>query len=169
MRKTGRKARREGMSAGRVEYIEAARRRARNRRLRRTAVLVALVAAVVIYLTGIVNTSVMVLEDLTDSARIALSPRQGFPQQTGAGDVYQAESLGGSFVVLGAEGCAVFAEGGARLNTVGAGYARPALAAGKGLKLEKHRRQTQCPSISTSRCKRRTCKSRTPGGLQSGI
>ena len=121
MRKTGRKARREGMSAGRVEYIEAARRRARNRRLRRTAVLVALVAAVVIYLTGIVNTSVMVLEDLTDSARIALSPRQGFPQQTGAGDVYQAESLGGSFVVLGAEGCAVFAEGGARLNTVGAG------------------------------------------------
>ena len=130
MRKTGRKARREGMSAGRVEYIAAARRRARNRRLRRTAVLVALVAAVVIYLTGIVNTSVMVLEDLTDSARIALSPRQGFPQQTGAGDVYQAESLGGSFVVLGAEGCAVLAEGGARLNTVGAGYARPALAAG---------------------------------------
>ena len=47
MRKTGRKARREEMSPGRIEYIEAARQRLYNRRLRRTALLVALVAAVV--------------------------------------------------------------------------------------------------------------------------
>ena len=131
MRKTGRKARREEMSPGRIEYIEAARQRLYNRRLRRTALLVALVAAVVIYLTGVVNTSIMALEDLTDTVRIALMPEQGFPQQTGAGEVYQAEQLGGSFVVLGSEGCTVFADSGARLNTVGAGYARPALAAGK--------------------------------------
>ena len=130
MRKTGRKARREEMSPGRIEYIEAARQRLYNRRLRRTALLVALVAAVVIYLTGVVNTSIMALEDLTDTVRIALMPEQGFPQQTGAGEVYQAEQLGGSFVVLGSEGCTVFADSGARLNTVGAGYARPALAAG---------------------------------------
>ena len=99
MRKTGRKARREEMSPGRIEYIEAARQRLYNRRLRRTALLVALVAAVVIYLTGVVNTSIMALEDLTDTVRIALMPEQGFPQQTGAGEVYQAEQLGGSFVV----------------------------------------------------------------------
>ena len=130
MRKTGRRARREEMSAGRIEYIEAARQRLRSRRLRRTILLVALVAAAVIYLTGLVNTSVMLLEDMADSVRIALMPEQGFPQQTGAGVVYQAETLGGSFVVLGEEGCTVFSNGGGRLNTVGTGYARPALAAG---------------------------------------
>ena len=131
MRKTGRRARREEMSAGRIEYIEAARQRLRSRRLRRTILLVALVAAAVIYLTGLVNTSVMLLEDMADSVRIALMPEQGFPQQTGAGEVYQAESLGDSFVVLGSEGCTVFSDGGGRLNAIGTGYARPALAAGK--------------------------------------
>ena len=130
MRKTGHRARMEQMSAGRIEYIEAARQRLRNRRLRRTALLVALVAAAVIYLTGLVNTSIMLLEDAADSLRLALMPEQGFPQQTGAGEVYQAEALGGSFVVLGSEGCAVFSNGGGRLNSIGAGYARPALAAG---------------------------------------
>src|SRR5699024_578602 len=119
MRKTGRRARREEMSAGRIEYIEAARQRLRSRRLRRTILLVALVAAAVIYLTGLVNTSVMLLEDMADSVRIALMPEQGFPQQTGAGEVYQAESLGDSFVVLGSEGCTVFSDGGGRLNAIG--------------------------------------------------
>ena len=130
MRKTGHRARREELSAGRIEYIEAARQRLRSRRIRRTMLLVALVAAAVIYLTGLVNTSVMLLEDMADTVRIALMPEQGFPQQTGAGAVYQAETLGGSFVVLGEEGCTVFSNGGGRLNTVGTGYARPALAAG---------------------------------------
>ena len=130
MRKTGHRARREDLSAGRIEYIEAARQRLRSRRIRRTMLLVALVAAAVIYLTGLVNTSVMLLEDMADTVRIALMPEQGFPQQTGAGAVYQAETLGGSFVVLGEEGCTVFSNGGGRLNTVGTGYARPALAAG---------------------------------------
>lgn len=130
MRKTGHRARREELSAGRIEYIEAARQRLRSRRMRRTMLLVALVAAAVIYLTGLVNTSVMLLEDMADTVRIALMPEQGFPQQTGAGAVYQAETLGGSFVVLGEEGCTVFSNGGGRLNTMGTGYARPALAAG---------------------------------------
>ena len=130
MRKTGHRARREELSAGRIEYIEAARQRLRSRRMRRTMLLVALVAAGGIYLTGLVNTSVMLLEDMADTVRIALMPEQGFPQQTGAGAVYQAETLGGSFVVLGEEGCTVFSNGGGRLNTVGTGYARPALAAG---------------------------------------
>ena len=130
MRKTGHRARREELSAGRIEYIETARQRLRSRRIRRTMLLVALVAAAVIYLTGLVNTSVMLLEDMADTVRIALMPEQGFPQQTGAGAVYQAETLGGSFVVLGEEGCTVFSNGGGRLNTVGTGYARPALAAG---------------------------------------
>ena len=131
MRKTGRRARKEEMSAGRIEYIEAARQRLRSRRLRRTILLVVLVAAVVIYLTGVVNTSVMALEDLADTVRIALMPERGFPQQTGTGAVYQVEQLGGSFVVLGEDGCAVYSHSGTKLNNIGTGYARPALAAGK--------------------------------------
>ena len=131
MRKTGHRARREELSAGRIEYSGAARQRLRSRRIRRTMLLVALVAAAVIYLTGLVNTSVMLLEDMADTVRIALMPEQGFPQQTGAGAAYQAETLGGSFVVLGEEGCTVFSNGGGRPTTVGTGYARPALAAGE--------------------------------------
>ena len=131
MRKTGRRARREEMSAGRIEYIEAARQRLRNRRIRHTVLLVVLVALAVIYLTGVVNASVMALEDFADTVRIALMPERGFPQQTGTGKVYQVETLGGSFVVLGEEGCAVYSHSGARLNNIGTGYARPALAAGK--------------------------------------
>ena len=131
MRKTGLRARREEMSEGRVQYIEAARQRLRSRRIRRTALLVALVAAAVIYLTGVVNTSVMALEDFADTVRIALMPERGFPQQTGAGEVYQVGQMGGSFVVLGTDGCTVFSQGGAKLNTISTGYARPALAVGK--------------------------------------
>ncbi len=129
MRKTDRSAAREGISAGRLEYLEAARKRIQNRRLRRTALLVVLVAAVVIYLTGAVNASVTLLEDFADSVRIALMPEQGFPQQTGVGNVYQAAALGDSFVVLGEDGCAVFADSGGRLNAISTGYARPAIAA----------------------------------------
>ena len=40
MRKTGHRARMEELSAGRIEYIEAARQRLRSRRLRRTILLV---------------------------------------------------------------------------------------------------------------------------------
>src|SRR5699024_11943672 len=70
MRKTGHGARREELSAGRIEYIEAARQRLRSRRIRRTMLLVALVAAAVIYLTGLVNTSVMLLEDKSEERRV---------------------------------------------------------------------------------------------------
>ena len=73
----------------------------------------------------------MVLEDQADTVRIPLMPEQGFNQHKGVGNVYQAESLGGSFVVLGEDGCAVLADSGGRLNTISTGYARPAIAAGK--------------------------------------
>ena len=68
----------EPLSEGRVEYLEAARQRVRNRRIRRTAVLLVLLTAVVLFATGIAGSSVAALKDLTDTARIALLPGSGW-------------------------------------------------------------------------------------------
>ena len=45
----------EPLSAGRVEYLEQARARVRARRLRRTALIVAVLTAVVLFTTGPVS------------------------------------------------------------------------------------------------------------------
>lgn len=121
----------EPLSEGRVEYLEAARQRVRNRRIRRTAVLLVLMTAVVLFATGIAGSSVAALKDLTDTARIALLPGSGWPQQTGVAELEQMAPLTGSFVELGDEGCVVWSRTGKKLNSIQSGYARPALAAGK--------------------------------------
>ena len=92
----------EPLSEGRVEYLEAARQRVRNRRIRRTAVLLVLLTAVVLFATGIAGSSVAALKDLTDTARIALLPGSGWPQQTGVAELEQMAPLTGSFVELAA-------------------------------------------------------------------
>ena len=120
----------EPLSEGRVEYLEAARQRVRNRRIRRTAVLLVLLTAVVLFATGIAGSSVAALKDLTDTARIALLPGSGWPQQTGVAELEQMAPLTGSFVELGDEGCVVWSRTGKKLNSIQSGYARPALAVG---------------------------------------
>ena len=84
----------EPLSEGRVEYLEAARQRVRNRRIRRTAVLLVLLTAVVLFATGIAGSSVAALKDLTDTARIALLPGSGWPQQTGVAELEQMAQIG---------------------------------------------------------------------------
>lgn len=121
----------EPLSAGRVEYLEQARQRARNKRIRRTAVLLVLLTGIVLFATGLVGSSVAMAKDFIDTARIALLPGAGWPQQTGVSEVTQVESLIGSFVELGKEGCVVYSRSGKKLNSIQSGYARPALAAGK--------------------------------------
>ena len=113
----------EPLSEGRVEYLEAARQRVRNRRIRRTAVLLVLLTAVVLFATGIAGSSVAALKDLL--------PGSGWPQQTGVAELEQMAPLTGSFVELGDEGCVVWSRTGKKLNSIQSGYARPALAAGK--------------------------------------
>ena len=54
----GRSENDEPLSAGRVEYLEQARQRVRTRRIRRTAVLLVLLTAVVLFATGIAGSSV---------------------------------------------------------------------------------------------------------------
>ena len=121
----------EPLSAGRVEYLEQARQRARNKRIRRTAVLLVLLTGIVLFATGLVGSSVAMAKDFIDTARIALLPGAGWPQQTGVSEVTQVESLTGSFVELGKEGCVVYSRSGKKLNSIQSGYARPALAAGE--------------------------------------
>ena len=121
----------EPLSAGRVEYLEAARQRARSRRLRRGAIIVAVLTELVLFATGAVGTSIARAKDLVDSVHITLTPNTGWPQQTGITEPTAVAKLSGGFAEMDTDSCVVYSFGGAKLNSVQSGYARPALAAGK--------------------------------------
>ena len=121
----------EPLSAGRVEYLEQARARVRARRLRRTALIVAVLTAVVLFTTGLVGSSVALVKDCVDTTRIALMPGPGWPQQTGVMEPTRVLPMTGGFVELGGDSCVVYSRTGTRLNSIQSGYGRPSLAAGK--------------------------------------
>ena len=121
----------EPLSAGRVEYLEAARQRARSRRLRRGAIIVAVLTVLVLFATGAVGTSIARAKDLVDSVHITLTPNTGWPQQIGITEPTAVAKLSGGFAEMDTDTCVVYSFGGAKLNSVQSGYARPALAAGK--------------------------------------
>ena len=121
----------EPLSAGRVEYLEQARARVRARRLRRTALIVAVLTAVVLFTTGLVGSSVALVKDCVDTTRIALMPGPGWPQQTGVMEPTPVLPMTGGFVELGGDSCVVYSRTGTRLNSIQSGYGRPALVAGK--------------------------------------
>ena len=121
----------EPLSAGRVEYLEAARQRVRRRRLRRTVIILAVLILVTLFATGAVGTSIARVKDLVDTVHIALSPAVGWPQQTGLGELTAVQPMSGSFVAMDEDACVVYSLGGTRLASIQSGYARPALAAGK--------------------------------------
>ena len=119
------------LSEGRVEYLAAAQARARGKRVRRTVALVALLTALVLVATGWLGQSVTLVKDCIDTARIALAPGPGWPQQTGVMELARLAPMTGGFVELGGDSCVVYTRTGTRLNAIQSGYARPALAAGK--------------------------------------
>ena len=121
----------EPLSAGRVEYLEAARARVRTRRIRRTVIIVAVLTILVLFATGAVGSSIARAKDLVDTAVITLAPAPGWPQQTGITDPDTVLQLSGAFVEMGGDSCAVYSMNGTRLNSIQSGYARPAIAAGK--------------------------------------
>lgn len=121
----------EPLSAGRVEYLEAARARVRTRRIRRTVIIVAVLTILVLFATGAVGSSIARAKDLVDTAVITLAPAPGWPQQTGITDPDTVQQLSGAFVEMGGDSCAVYSMNGIRLNSIQSGYARPAIAAGK--------------------------------------
>lgn len=121
----------EPLSAGRVEYLEAARARVRTRRIRRTVIIVAVLTILVLFATGAVGSSIARAKDLVDTAVITLAPASGWPQQTGITDPDTVQQLSGAFVEMSGDSCAVYSMNGTRLNSIQSGYARPAIAAGK--------------------------------------
>ena len=131
IRRGGHSAEGEPLSAGRVEYLEAARVRVRTRRIRRTVIIVAVLTILVLFATGAVGSSIARAKDLVDTAVIALAPATGWPQQTGITDPDAVAQMSGSFVEMGGDSCVVYSLGGTRLNSIQSGYARPAIAAGK--------------------------------------
>ena len=130
-RRGGRSAESEPLSAGRVEYLEAARARVRAKRIRRTVIIVAALTILILFATGVVGTSIARAKDLVDTAYITLFPAAGWPQQTGIMDPEAAYPLSGSFVEMGGDSCVVYSLKGAKLNSIQSGYARPAIAVGK--------------------------------------
>ena len=58
IRRGGHSAEGETLSAGRVEYLEAARARVRTRRIRRTVIIVAVLTILVLFATGAVGSSI---------------------------------------------------------------------------------------------------------------
>ena len=131
IRRGGHSAEGETLSAGRVEYLEAARARVRTRRIRRTVIIVAVLTILVLFATGAVGSSIARAKDLVDTAVITLAPAPGWPQQTGITDPDTVQQLSGAFVEMGGDSCAVYSMNGTRLNSIQSGYARPAIAAGK--------------------------------------
>ena len=121
----------EPLSAGRVEYLEAARTRARNKNIRRTVVIVVVLTLFILFATGAVGSSIARAKDVVDAVHIALTPASGWPQQTGIVDPDVVVPMSGSFAELGGDSCAVYSLNGTRLNSIQSGYARPAIAAGK--------------------------------------
>lgn len=121
----------EPLSAGRVEYLEAARQRVRSRRLRRTIILVAALTLFILFATGVAGSSIARAKDLVDSVHIAMTPSVGWPQQTGLADLTAVKAMSGSFVAMDKDACVVYSARGSRLANIQSGYARPALAAGK--------------------------------------
>ena len=131
IRRGGRSAEGEPLSAGRVEYLEAARARVRTRRIRRTVIIVAVLTILVLFATGAVGSSIARAKDLVDTAVLAIKPAAGWPQQTGITDPDTVAQMSGSFVEKGGDSCAVYSLGGTRLNSIQSGYARPAIVVGK--------------------------------------
>jgi len=121
----------EPLSAGRVEYLEAARARSRAKNIRRTVIIVAVLTIVILFATGVVGSSISRAGDLVDSVHIALTPASGWPQQTGITDPSTVVQMSGSFVELGGDSCTVYSLKGTKLNSIQSGYARPAVAVGK--------------------------------------
>ena len=103
----------EPLSAGRVEYLEAARQRARSRRLRRGAIIVAVLTVLVLFATGAVGTSIARAKDLVDSVHITLTPNTGWPQQTGITEPTAVTKLSGGFAEMDTDTCVVYSFGGA--------------------------------------------------------
>lgn len=110
--------------------ISKAKRRKRRRRLGFLAFVLAVAMLMLFYFSGLYLNAAMGLGDLYDTARIALTPGDGFPMDFAMTGFWRAEELGaGGFAALGSKDMAVFSGTGAELRRIQHGYANPGITA----------------------------------------
>lgn len=110
--------------------IEQIRRKKREKRLRAAAVLVLVLAAILAYLGGLLAPSINFFSNLLDSARIALSPGEGWPQKIEPDSLADAYSLSGGLALLDNSDLVMYSSTGRQLRRIPHGYASPAVAVG---------------------------------------
>ncbi len=110
--------------------ISKAKRRKRRRRLGFLAFVLAVAMLVLFYFSGLYLNAAMGLGDLYDTARIALTPGDGFPMDFAMTGFWKADELGaGGFAALGSKDMAVFSGTGTELRRIQHGYANPGITA----------------------------------------
>lgn len=110
-------------------WLERIRGRRRRRKIRLAAAVTVVLAAVLVYFTGLYGASIAMLGDVLDSVSIALKPGQSWPIQTDKPELLSAQPLSGSFLLLSSEDLTLYSNSGSQLRRIQHGYARPQAAA----------------------------------------
>ncbi len=132
MRKDTRRRRvmREQERPGRTEDLSQARLRRKKQRARKLLMLAVPLALLLVWFIARNSAALVSAGDFVETLRINSTHGQGFPQSTGISELYQWQEMTGGFVVLGKENCVFYNDKGARMRSIQAGYARPAISAG---------------------------------------
>ena len=110
-------------------WLERIRGRRRRRKIRLAVGVTVILAAVLVYFTGLYGASIAMLGDVLDTVSIALKPGQSWPLQTDKPELLSAQPLSGSFLLLSREDLTLYANSGSKLRRIQHGYARPQAAA----------------------------------------
>lgn len=110
--------------------IEQIRRRKREKRMRAAVVLVLVLAALLAYLGGLLAPSINFFSNMLDSARIALSPGEGWPLTIEPDGLLDAREFSGGVALLDESDLVLLSSSAAQLRRIPHGYADPAVAIG---------------------------------------
>lgn len=110
--------------------IRSIRRQRSRKKWRNTVVVIAIVAAVLAWVTGLYGASLSLAADIGEGLQIALAQSGEFPARTGISNPSQIAELNGGFLVLGTQDLAVFSGTGAKLRVIQHGYGRPVITGG---------------------------------------
>lgn len=110
-------------------WLERIRGRRRRRKIRLAVGITVILAAVLVYFTGLYGASIAMLGDVLDTISIALKPGESWPLQTDKPELLSAQPLSGSFLLLSGDDLTLYSNSGSQLRRIQHGYARPQAAA----------------------------------------
>lgn len=113
-----------------VPRLEQIRRRKNERRMRRAAVVLVALVAFFLYLGGVFSASINLFSDLLDSARIVLTPGEGWPTALQMDGLVDAQPISGGIALCGSSELVLYSSTARQLRSVTHGYADPGMAAG---------------------------------------